>query len=161
MSRFHWPLARLLDVTEQREQLLQGRLFRLSQQIASLHQKIIRRRAAMRANLSDLADQPFASRLDRQQLLMDCLPGERRRLDALVADIAALKAEKDNVAAALKAARTSRESLAKLRERAWQRHEQEQLRGEQRQTDETAQRVFLRLAAAEGQTGHVRRLEPC
>lgn len=145
MSEFQWSLDRLLDVSARREHVLECELSRLSREIASLHEALFRRRAEMRSALDDLSDEPLAGRLGRQQLLMDCLLAERDRMAEFKNKINELQVRTSEVGASLQAARTSREGLEKLRQRALDLHVGEMASREQKQLDEMARGNYLRV----------------
>lgn len=143
MKRFRWPLQRLLEVTLQRERALQVELFRLSRQIAAVHQEIFRRRAAMRVALAELAQEALARRLARQQIFMEYSAAEEVRLDRLREELKNLQERRTETMTALAKKRTSRKALERLREQAFGRHVREMTREEQKQLDESSQVAFV------------------
>ena len=146
MKRFRWPLQRLLEVTRQREQVLQVELFRLSQQIATVHQEIFRRRAALRVALAELAQEALARRLARQQIFMEYSAAEEVRLDRLREELKNLQERRTESMAALAEKRSSRKALERLREQAFGRHVREMMTEEQKQLDEGAHVAFAHEA---------------
>jgi flagellar biosynthesis chaperone FliJ len=144
MKRFQWPLQRVLDVTLQRERALRMDLFRLSQKIAGVHRKIFRRQAVLRETLGELAARNVGQRLPEQQVVMQCSPAERARLDRMRADLQDLqKLRSDTIDTFIKT-RSSRRTLERLLEEASRQHTADMLREEQKQLDESSQVAFVR-----------------
>ena len=154
MKRFRWPLQRLLEVTRQRERVLQVELFRLSQQIAAVHQEIFRRQAVLRAALAELAQEALPQRLARQQIFMEYSIAEEVRLDRLREELKKLQEQRTETMSALAEKRSSRKALDRLREQALQRYVKEMTREEQKQLDESSQVAFVSRML---QRGHMAR----
>ena len=144
MKRFRWPLQRLLDVTAQRERALRLELFRLSQQLAAVHQEIFRRQASLRAALSDLAGRAVEERLPEQQTVMECSAAQEAELDRLREDLRRLRETRSETVAAFTRARSSRETLERLRREAIDRWNTEARKQEQKALDESSQVAFAR-----------------
>ncbi len=146
MKRFQWPLQRVLELTHQKERMLQARLFNFSQQIASVHRRIFHRRAATRAVLGELAQMSPSDRLGALSTLADCLGAEKKHLDKLESQLDALRRRRKETLDQFKRVRQSREALDKLRQRAFERYLRELARREQKQNDEISRLVYMRTA---------------
>lgn len=137
--RFHWPLQRLLSVTEKRELALKAELFGLSRQIARSEEAIHRRRTMLQMLLADLASMPLPERVGRQDVLMRCHKTEQtavRRLQEQVDEWTRLRTRRTSDLATLMA---KKDTLQKMREDARQKYQRYLDRREQTQADE----VFL------------------
>jgi len=147
MRRFHWPLQRPLNVTIQRELALRSELLALLQRITGLRQEAIRRRAALRFVLADLAEDDLERRRARQEVFLNWSPWAEREIRRLRETIRQLTAQRAEKTAQLVRLRKSKETLERLRQEARQEHIREELKQEQKQFDESAQIAFARKAA--------------
>ena len=156
MRRFRWPLQRLLNVTAQRELGLRSRLMALLQQITTMRQEIIRRTAALRALLDDIARQDIADRIGTQGLFLDSAEWSEKVIADLRAKAGELASERAARTSELMKLRKKHERLESMRVEARRRHVRGQVRQEQKQFDESSQIAFSRALAdprAVGQTG--------
>jgi len=144
MKRFHWPLQRLLDVTIQRERALRAEVFDLSRRIARAHGALFDRRAAVRGALAEIAALPSPRRLPVQETFMGGAEAEIRRIRRMEQELRELQQRRAEKLSALERARSKRQTLERLREEARRRHEQEVLKLEQKQLDESSQSAFVR-----------------
>jgi flagellar export protein FliJ len=146
MKRFKWPLQRLLDVTIQRENAVQSELLSLSRELARVHQEIFYHRAKIRAMLSDLEAEPFPQRIPKQEVFMESSRATEKRIEQLKAKAAHLKVRRQEGTARLTKIRKSKETLERRRQGARGEHVRQELRFEQKEFDEIAQRAFTREA---------------
>ncbi len=144
MKRFRWPLQRLLDVTVQRERAARAKLFRLSQEIAAAHREIFRLQASLRSALDELADLEMEKRLIAQEVFMRYAEAEEAKLDLMREKLKALQERQSENLTEFKKAKSSRETLERLRDEALRRHTRETLKAEQKQLDESSQAAFAR-----------------
>ncbi len=146
MKRFKWPLQRILELTHQKERMMQGKLFNISQQIASVHRRIFQRRSATRTVLGELSQMSPADRLSVFGTLTECLRAEKKHLDELQEQLSKLQSRRSETMSQFKRTRQSREALDKLRQRALEKHLRRLHREEQKQNDESARLVYVRTA---------------
>ena len=144
MKRFQWSLQRLLDVRVQQERALRMELFRLSSELAAVHREIIRRQTSLRLAMTDLASRPLADRMAAQASLVGCFAAEESQLSRLRAKLGELQARRAEKVGLLARAKSSRETLERLRREALERHTREALKEEQKQSDESSQAAFAR-----------------
>jgi flagellar export protein FliJ len=152
MKRFRWSLQRLLDVTVQRERALRAELVALSGRISRLREEILRRRAVLRTLLEELGRQDIERRIRNQEVFMTFSAAEERRIRRLNENLKELESQRAQKTAQLLKTRTSRKTLERLREEAYQRYVKEARRIEQKQLDESGNVAFARrlLAARAG-----------
>lgn len=146
MKRFAWPLERVLDVAQRREQLLQADLARLDDAIAAQRRQIERARRALAVQLASMAQLPMPQRAAQQELFMTCCVSEERVMAAAQGQLDQLAETRQQTMQKLLALRTRRKSLEQLRERARVRHQKEMDRLEQKQLDEVGRIAFIRGA---------------
>ncbi len=144
MKAFRWSLQRLLEITRQKELVLQGRLFQLSQEITSVHQQILHHRLIRRAVLAELAHQELEVRFRRQHVFMQFFQNAKARIERLREKLKALQDQRGEVMEKFTRTKSSREGLEKVRENALQRHRREMDALEQKQLDESSQIAFVR-----------------
>ncbi len=138
MKRFHWPLQRLLNVTTQREKSQRAEMLAVSRRIAQLRQEALVHRASVRAMIAEMSALDFQERIRRHRDFVNCSKAHERqieRLEARLAELARLRAEKTQL---LLKTRKRRETLERLRAEARAEHLREQLKIEQGQFDESA-----------------------
>ena len=156
MRRFHWPLQRLLDVTNQREKARRAELLDLSRQIARLRQQILLQQASVRSLLAELADMDLPLRLRMHADFQACCRAAQQRVEQLQASLTSLADQRSAKARLLMEARKKRQTLERLRDEARQEHARQQGRIEQRRFDEVAhvakarQMIAARRADATG-----------
>jgi len=150
MKRFTWPLQRLLGVTIQRQRALRAELFRLSRELARVRQEIVRRKATLRAMLSDLGDEEFQVRLPRQQVVLSCSAAAEKEMKKLQVQLGALEQHRKELTDQFVKVKAKRESLERLREEAYQRYLKDLSRLEQKQLDDSAQIAFARKLLRRG-----------
>ena len=144
MKRFVWPLQRLLEVTQQREEALRAVLAALADRIAHTRDEIQRKQQAIRSQLALLAAHPnVRERIDRLQAMRDCFDAAARRVAALAGAMGELEARRRETIDLLTRTRVSRRTLQRLREEARGRHARQQRRAEQKQLDEAAAVAFV------------------
>lgn len=144
MKRFQWRLQRLLDITEQREQVARAELFRIAQQILAVCQEIVERQTVVRMILADLAARDLIERLDDQTVVLTCSAAEQRVIERLRGQQSELEAERETRMSEFLRIRSTRRTLERLREEARQEHLRDEARREQKQFDETAHMAFAR-----------------
>lgn len=145
MKRFHWRLQRLLDVTVQRERAVRLELLALSREMARVRQGIAARRAAVRGLLAELKLLPTDQQLTRQQLVMAQHQADQRRMNRLLAELAELESRRRERTAAYLELRARRQGLERMRQRAQDEHQRQQLRQDQKLLDESAHNAAARL----------------
>jgi flagellar biosynthesis chaperone FliJ len=150
MKKFHWPIQRLLDVTVQRENALRMEMMSLVRQIAAIKNDILQRREALRMSLEALAGFDIQQRIASQEMFMK----QAGRIEVVITALGnkqkqaqVLRADK---AAVLMKTRSSRRTLERLRQEAWQRYLRQQAIIEQKQFDETAHSALARKASLAG-----------
>jgi len=144
VRQFQWPLQRLQDVTAQRELALRSELLTLLQQVTWLRQEIVRRRAALRSMLSELAEMDLAERMRTQEVFMRTAAWAERRIDELRGRVKEMTARRTEMTAQLLKIRKSKETLERLRQEARREYMRHQRKLEQKQFDQTAQVAFAR-----------------
>ena len=144
MKRFAWKPQRVLDITAQRERVLKGDLFALAQAIAGVRETILRRQAALRTLLGDLAQKEPAARLPEQAVFMAFAEVENRRLRSLRARLEHLEDERRDKQEQFLRTRSMRKGLERLRAEALARHVREAGRREQAEFDEAAHVAYAR-----------------
>jgi len=144
MKRFQWRLQRVLDITEQREQVVRAELFALAGAITRVRQEIIRRQVLLRTVLEELAKKGLAERLAQQILFLQQSVSAAREIDRLKGDLAGLEAQRTEKTALFMRLRGQRETLERLRAEARERHRREEDKREQAQFDETTHIAFAR-----------------
>jgi len=144
VKRFQWRLQRVLDITEQREQVVRAELFALAGAITRVRQEIIRRQVLLRTVLAELAKKSLAERLAQQILFLQQSVAVAREIDRLKAELAGLEAERSEKTAVFMKLRGQRQTLERLRTEARERHRREEDKREQAQFDETAHIAFAR-----------------
>jgi hypothetical protein len=149
VKRFSWRLQRVLDVTEQRERLMEAELLALAQRVVLARQGILARQALVRMLLADLGRRPLADRLAEQTLVLECARTEQRTLDDLRAKLKDLEDERQRATERLMEVRTRRRMLERLRDEARRRHDKEMDRLEQAALDEAAHLAHARRDPAE------------
>jgi flagellar biosynthesis chaperone FliJ len=155
VKRFHWPLQRLLDVTEQREKAQRAELLGLSRRIAQLRQESLVHRASVRRLIAELSALTLRERLLKHPDFMRCSDAHERQVQRLEEHLAQLARQRTDKTHLLLRTRKRRETLERLREEARQKHIREELKIEQKQFDESAhiskarQMIAARAAGAE------------
>ena len=144
MKRFHWPLQRLLDITVQRERVLQAELLTLARRIAMAHQEIFRRQGELRSTLEELTREEFQVRLPKLQTFWECSVVEQAQLNALRDGLEQLQQQRSETITEFRKKRSLREGLDRLRAEAIQRFRTERDRQERKQLDECFQLSFTR-----------------
>ena len=144
MEKFRWPLQRLLEVTRQRQRVRQAELAALNLQLDGSRQRIHQRLALMRGLLKDLGREQAPRRLSRQELFMNCLAAEKRRMDEMTQEMNRLRSAKEQKTRELLEIRKYQEMLERLRRRALESYRREQNRLEQLQSDEVGGLGHLR-----------------
>jgi len=144
MRQFQWPLQRLLDVKAQQERQLKPELVRLTQEIAAAHRKIFHRQAALRGALTDLAARSIEKRLPEQREFMHRSAAEEAQLDRLREELKVLQERRSAKMAAFRNAKSTRETLERLREEALLAHTRAVLKEDQKQLDESSHLGFAR-----------------
>jgi hypothetical protein len=137
--KFHWPLQRLLDVTEKRELACKAELFDLSRQIADRQQETVRRRKLMRRLLCDLGQLEVGERISRHAVLMRSFAAEERALALIVKKIESLERQREEKKQELTRIMGKRDALGKLRQEARLKYERYVDRREQQQAEEMHQ----------------------
>lgn len=144
MKRFVWPLQRLLEVTQHREEALRAALAALAERMARTRDEIGRQRQAIRSELALLAAHPnVRERIDRLQVLRGCFDAVARRLAALAGALGELEERRRETIEVLTRTRAFRRTLQRLREESLARHARQQRRAEQKQLDEAAAVAFV------------------
>jgi len=149
MRRFAWPLQRLLDVTEVRARSLRAELLGLSQEIAAVRGEIFLRRAKIRTALDDFGQLSVRERMAGQETFMRCSQAQRKRLGGLRQELDGLLGKQRAKMDELAKARSSQQTLQRLREEALLRYMSELALAEQKQLDESSQVAFAREQIAE------------
>jgi len=147
MKRFKWPLQCLLDVTIQREKVLQSELMRLAPAMARVRQDLIRRRAIIRQQLEDLADANLPDRIARQEVFMKFSRSTQKQIERIEKQLSDLKRRRREMMAKLVEVRNSRDVLERQREEDRRQHLRAEVRLEQKAFDESAQVSFVRQRA--------------
>jgi flagellar export protein FliJ len=148
VSRFRWPLQRLLDVRQQQESMARNRLVELAAQLARMRQRELVLQSQRRVAMEQLARLDVHERMVRQAMVMECVAAGGSQLGALAAEMANVRQRQHEARRRYRELRSQRESLEKLRERALEHYRREQEMLEQKQLDEAAAMAFARRAAA-------------
>lgn len=146
MKRFRWPLQRLLEVTERREQAHRAELMRLSAEMAACRQAQAMSRRLIQSGLDSLAELDVSRRAVAQELVMRQSAVVQRRLDTLATKMRELNDQRQRKIDELIQIRKKRQTYEKLREQARRQHLASQLKVEQKQLDESAQVAFAAKA---------------
>jgi flagellar biosynthesis chaperone FliJ len=144
VKRFHWPLQRVLDITEQRERVLRAELFALARAIVRIRQEIMWRRAMVRTILAELAERDLRERLPEQTVVLECSAAEQRIIRHLESRQSELSKQREARTEQFLRTRGRRQTLERLRDEARQQHVRQEQRREQKQFDETAHLAFSR-----------------
>ena len=147
MKKFHWPLQRVLDVTEKRESAARASVAEVNGRIHLTVQAIESRKKLLAELLEQMARLDLVTRIAQQGVWMSSTPGVDQRLGGLERQLKELHGLRDKRMAELVEIRRQRKTYEKLRERANEKYHQELRRQEQKQLDESAAIGFtLRLA---------------
>lgn len=141
---FHWPLQRLLKVTETRERALKAELFALSRRIARSEEEILRRRRMLRMILTDLAETPLPERLGRQDVLMRCHKAEEAAIRRIQEQIDEWTTQRQERTADLAKLMAKIDTLKKMREEARKTYQRHLDRREESRASEIFQMGFAR-----------------
>ena len=144
MKRFSWPLQRLLDLAVQKEQVLQGQVLKLAQEIRSLHREVRQIRSQIADRLRDLAAQPLMERLARREVFLRWSTSRESEIAGKLGQAQALQEERKSLLEEFRRARTTRKTLERLREESLLRYKRQCLRTEQGRLDEAAQGAHAR-----------------
>jgi len=153
MSRFRWPLERLLSVTTHRENARRAELLNISRQIARLRQECLTREATLRAAVADLSGADVPQRLGCLEIVLRCWDGQKRQIDRRMKQIAELAARREAETTELARIRRRRETLERLRHEARTAWARQQVRLEQKQFDESAHVARARAMALSAAAG--------
>jgi flagellar biosynthesis chaperone FliJ len=144
MKMFSWPLQRLLDLAVQKEQILQGQVLKLAQEIRSLHQEVRQIRRQIADRLRDLALQPLIERLARREVFLRWTISRESEIAAKEGQAAALREKRKSLLEEFHKARSARKTLERLREESLLRYKKQLQRTEQGRLDEAAQGAHAR-----------------
>jgi flagellar protein FliJ len=144
MKRFAWSLQRLLDVTLRREQALKGQLSQLSAQIGQLRRQVATRRMALKRQLDELAKLSLGERMQQMPTFIGLSKFQEQEIAQLQEQSRALQERRQQMMKQYLEVRASRQTLEKLRERAWRQYMAEVAKAEQKLTDETAGLAYAR-----------------
>ena len=138
MKRFHWPLQRLLDVTNQREQSQRAGLLGLSREIAQGRQQVMVHRMSIRRMILEVSELDVGRRMQRHPDFVRTTAAHEQRIERLEGELASLARQRTEKTEQLLKTRKSRETLDRLRADALSQHMREQTALEQKQFDESA-----------------------
>lgn len=144
MKTFSWPLQRLLDLAVQKEQILQGQVLKLAQEIRTLHQEVRQIRSQIADRLRDLALQSLMERLARREIFLQWSTSRENEIAAKQGQAAVLREKRASLLEEFHKARAARKTLEKLREESLLRYRKESQRTEQGLLDEAAQGIHAR-----------------
>jgi flagellar biosynthesis chaperone FliJ len=144
MKMFSWPLQRLLDLAVQKEQILQGQVLKLAQEIRSLQREVRQIRSQIADRLRDLGLQSLAERLARREVFLRWSISREGEIADKGAQAAALREKRTSLLQEFHRARSARKTLERLREESLLRYKKQSLRTEQVRLDEAAQGAHAR-----------------
>lgn len=146
--KFHWPLQRLLDVTNTQEKAIKAKLFEVACRIASAQEQLVRHESVLRALLHEMSGMDLEDRMNRQELFMRCATAQKHQIAQVHEQIRQLEEQREAVKTELVAIMNKRENLEKLRTEARRDYDRMLNLCEQKQLDE----AFL--------VGYARRRQP-
>ncbi|MCD4823833.1 MAG: hypothetical protein K8S55_04450 [Phycisphaerae bacterium] len=144
MMRFHWPLQRLLDVTDMRALAVKAELFDQSCRIAKGREEIHRREHMLEMMLDDMGQIGIAERMARQETIMKCYYYERNEISKVQCGVDELTVQWEQTRQKLAGLQARIDTLDKLRDEAGKEFRRLEDLQQQQQLDEAYQVTFAR-----------------
>jgi flagellar biosynthesis chaperone FliJ len=146
---FHWPLQRLLDVTDKRELAVKADLFDLSRRISLTRKEILDRRRRIRLVLADLASADLSERLLRREVLVRCGRSEEDVIAALANRVKELSVRRQEKVTELARITAKKNTLQKMRSEARRSYQRWLSLREQQRMDELFHTGYARRTLRE------------
>lgn len=148
MKKFKWSLQKLLEVTDQREQMQRAKVAELARQITLIDAEILDRKNRVAEILQRLGQLKLQQRLVSHYVYLGSVDRIEESVERLEENRRKLHAERSAQTDELVRIRNYRQMLDRLRDEAWLTHKREADLEELKQLDESAGSAFLRRQQA-------------
>jgi len=144
LKKFVWRLQKLLDIKIKQEDVLRRELVAITQQAVSIRGQIMMQRAMLRQMLADLAEKKPHQRVIEQERFFKYSHVNDEIIKKLEANLAKIEEIRKAKVQEIMEHRKSRKGLEKLRIQAKAEFTAQQLRFEQKESDDKTTTRFAR-----------------